>query len=275
MIRWSSAAMGLLIALGSGHAHALEPESEAAPARVLVLPVQLQGELPPSTATELRSVIADNLVDDGLEVVTEGEGVCEDDACRKKTAEAAGARWLVGTTVVADEDEFTVTITVFSGPTGESMAPFENACSICGLVEVRDMTRLEATDARAEILRQESALTAVPTLVPEPVTTAPPPPPPIKMTPAGWALIGAGAASTIGGVVLLALHKQDAGCLDNPRGGECVPLRFTTAPAGAGVLGAGVLALTSGVVMVVLGRRKRAKRDERLAVSPGGLTLRF
>ncbi len=270
MIRWSSAAMGLLLALGPDAAQAIEPEPE--PARVLVLPVQLQGELPPSTAAELRTVIADNLVDDGLEVVTEGDDACDDDACRQKAAQSAGARWLVGTTVVADEDEFTVTVTVFSGSSGESKVPFENACSICGLVEVRDMTRLEAIDARAEILREESAMAAVTPVAPEPTTTVAPPPPPIKMIPAGWALIGAGAASTIGGVVLLALHKQSAGCLDNPRGGECVPLRFTTAPAGAGVLGAGVLALTSGVVMVVLGRRKRAQR---LAASPGGLTIRF
>ena len=84
------------------------------------------------------------------------------------------------------------------------------------------------------------------------------------------------ATATIGGAVLLGLHHRSAGCLENPRGGECVPVRFTTAPAGGAVLGAGVLVVTAGVVMVVLGRRaERRGAPSRVSLRPGGVALRF
>jgi hypothetical protein len=94
------------------------------------------------------------------------------------------------------------------------------------------------------------------------------------LVPAGWALGGAGAAATIGGVVLLALHRRSAGCLDNPRGGDCVPLRYTTAIPGAAVLGVGVAAVVGGVVMVVLGRRAEREQAAAVAVRPYGAGLR-
>jgi hypothetical protein len=97
-----------------------------------------------------------------------------------------------------------------------------------------------------------------------------------RLVPAGWGLVGAGAAATVGGVVLLALHHQDAGCMTNPRGGDCVPLRYTTAVPGGAVLGAGVAAIVGGVVMVVLGRRaeQRQVAGGKVAVRPYGAGLR-
>ncbi|MEX1368870.1 MAG: hypothetical protein AB1Z98_37425, partial [Nannocystaceae bacterium] len=263
-----------------GRAMAIEPAAEAEPeiTRVLVMAPRLSGELPSDTAVQLRTIVADNLAEDGLEVVSQGEATCEDPGCVSQAASTAGAGYVVGTEVIGDEDEFTVTVTLYAGGTGEALAPFEDGCSICGFVEVRDMVRLRALDARAEVVRRravEAAAVVVESV--EPVAgPAESTRPRSKLGPSGWALIGAGSAATLGGVVLLALHQRSAGCLDNPRGGECVPVRFTTAAPGGAVLGGGVLTAAAGVLMVVLGRRADARgRQARLGVAAGGLSLRF
>lgn len=250
-------------------------EAERGPVRVLVLPARVSGGLPPDTAAEVRTIVATELEADGIEVLPQDASPAEcDEACRSAAARAAGAEFVAQAQVVGDEDEFTVTVTLF-GADGRELAPFADECSICGLVEVRDMARLVTLDARTEVLRRRrAAATPEPVVTPtiEHVTT-PPVIPRSSLVPAGWALGGAGAAATIGGVVLLALHQRSAGCLDNPRGGECVPVRYTTAIPGAVVLGVGVAAVVGGVVMVVLGRRaERRKADA--AVQPHGLGVR-
>jgi len=249
--------------------------TKAVPLRVLVLPARVSGGLPPNTGAEIRTIVATELGTEGITVLPADASPVEcDDACRGAAARAAGADFVVQGQVVGDEDEFTVTVTLY-GADGAALAPFEGECSICGLVEVRDMARLATLDARTEVLRRRTAAE------PEPVVTGAIAPvvrpmiPRSPLVPAGWGLVGAGAAGTIGGVVLLALHHRDAGCLDNPRGGECVPVRYTTAIPGAVVLGVGVAAVVGGVVMVVLGRKaERRQAESAVAVRPHGLGLR-
>lgn len=252
-------------------------EAGDAPARVLVLPALVSGGLPPSTGAEIRTIVSDELAAEGIAVLPADASPAQcDAACRSAAAQAAGANFVAQAQVVGDEDEFTVTVTLY-GADGQEIAPFANECSICGLVEVRDMARLVTLDARTEVLRRRRAgsepAPVVSTGPIEPV--ARPVIPRSPLVPAGWGLGGAGAAATIGGVVLLALHHRSAGCLDNPRGGECVPVRYTTAIPGAVVLGVGVAAVVGGVVMVVLGRRAERRRAEgAVAVRPHGLGAR-
>lgn len=248
----------------------------AAAARVLVLPALVSGGLPPDTGAEMRTIVADELVADGITVLPEGASSAQcDAACRSAAATASGADFVAQAEVVGDEDEFTVTVTLY-GVDGQPLAPFVGECSICGLVEVRDMARLATLDARTEVLRRRRAATASEPVVEGSIAPAVPPViPRSPLVPAGWGLVGAGSAATIGGVVLLSLHHRSAGCLDNPRGGECVPVRYTTAIPGAVVLGVGVAAVVGGVVMVVLGRRAERRQAERaVAVRPHGLGLR-
>lgn len=276
------------VAMAEARVAAVEPASATEDAtstatKVLVLPVELSGELPPDTATEVGTLVTDNLVDDGIEVLAADGSVpatgC-DDACRRAAAERAGADFLVQARVEGGDDEYAVTVTLFAGDTGRALAPFGDECSICGFVEVRDMARLRALDARAEVLRRRREAT----IASEPAGEVEAAPvvdrqlaPRSKLVPAGFGLLGAGSAATVGGVVLLVLHQRSAGCLENPRGGDCVPLRYTTAPAGAALLGTGAAVLVGGVIMVVLGRRadKRALAGQRTAVRPHGLGLRF
>lgn len=269
-------------AVATGRAAQEVEEAQAVgPVTVVVLPPLLTGELPPDTASEVATLVADNLVDEGVTVVpVDGmEAEACDEACRREAAARAGARFAMRAEVVGGEEEYAVTVTLYAGDTGEALTSFGDDCSICGFVEVRDMVRLRSIDARAEVLRRrrEAAVAEQASEPVEPVPVERPVVPRSKLVPAGWGLVGAGAVASLGGVVLLALHHQDAGCLDNPRGGDCVPVRYTTAPAGAAVLGAGVAVVVGGVVMVVLGRRadRRAAAGERVVVRPHGLGVRF
>lgn len=254
-----------------------EPGDASAPTRVVVLPARVAGGLPPSTAVEVQTLVLDELVADELTVLRAEASPSECDvACRSAAARAAQADYVAQAEVEGDEDEFEVAVVLY-GADGQPLAPFESACSICGLVEVRDMVRLATLDARTEVLRRRRA--DAPASDVGAVEPTPPAAPPViarsRLVPAGWGLGGAGAVATIGGAVLLGLHHRSAGCLDNPRGGDCVPLRYTTAIPGAVVLGTGVVAVVSGVVMVVLGRRAERRQVERaLAVRPAGLGLR-
>ncbi|MEM7157845.1 MAG: hypothetical protein AAF799_33705 [Myxococcota bacterium] len=245
---------------------------------VVVLPVRLSGELPPGTDAEVRGLLETNLAQEGLELTDADAGVAAecDAACRSATAGRLSAAFLVQADVVGSEDEYSVTVTLFDGTTGQPLAPFEAECSICGFVEVRDMVRLRAMDARAEIVRRAREMeTTTEVKPPPPVTDEPRPRSPLLS--AGWALVGAGAGATLGGVVLMSMHKQSAGCATNPRGGECVPLRYTTLPAGAALLGAGVAVTVAGVIMVLRGRRKSARPPSQARVRShgAGLALRF
>ena len=245
-------------------------ESSSRSTTVVLIPVRLSGELPPGTDAEVRALLRTNLAEEGLEL-TDADGSVAADcdaACRSAAATASSAAFVVQAHIEGSEDEFTVTVTLFDGKTGDAVAPFEAECSICGFVEVRDMVRLRAMDARAEIVRRARAMEGPTEVVPPPpVTDEPAPRSPLLS--AGWALVGAGTGGALGGIVLMSMHKQSAGCATNPRGGDCVPLRYTTLPAGAALLGAGAAVLVAGVVMVVRGRQARVQPRG------AGLALRF
>lgn len=258
-------------------------EAEAEPRRVAVLPVAIQGELPASAIEQMRSIIIDNLSADGVEVVEATavddalapDSACEDTECLTRVAEQLGADYLLTARIEGDEDEFSVTVGLVDGSTGEPLVPFEGECSICGFVEVRDLVRMRTLDARAEVIRRAQEEAARPSAESAPAPAVDRPATRSPLIPAGWGLVGAGAAAVVGGVVLLALHRRSAGCLDNPRGGDCVPVRYTTAPAGGGVLAGGVLAAAGGVVMVVLGRRAEQPPRSQVSIGPRGVAWRL
>ena len=91
---------------------------------------------------------------------------------------------------------------------------------------------------------------------------------------AGWGLVGGGVASTIGGVVMLALQGSGAGCPEDPRGGPCIPLVYRTVVPGAVTTGVGVALIGAGVGLVIAGKRRDARRAS-ARVTPGaaGVTI--
>jgi len=273
-----------------------DAEATVGLSRVLVLPVRLDGELPPGTDNEVRSVLRANLVEATIELLPDEPPPLATDcdtACRQDAAKARDADYLVQSEISGDEDEFNVTVTLFDGATGEVILPFTDACSICGFVEVRDMVRLRTLDARAEIVRRRRAAVAAAAMppapecpVPEPVVevvevpkscpAVAPAPPRSPWISVGWGLVGAGVATAAGGAVIIGLDEREAGCQDDPRGGECIPLRYTTIVPGAATIGVGVATALGGVLAVVLGRRaQRRKAEASVAIGPKGASVSF
>ncbi len=269
-MKWVCLLLGLLVGGWSTVGRTAEPEPEL---RLEVLPVALDGELPPDIASDVRSLIIEGLGDDGGAAITHGDVSCEDDECRRSQAQASSAHYVVGAEVSGDEDEYTVSLTLFSGTTGEALQPFVQSCSICGLIEVRDMARRGVLDVRAEIARRRALAESPPpasSLRTEGASDRP------RLARAGWVLAGAGGATTLGGIAVLALHRRSAGCQADPRGGDCVPLRYTTVRPGVAVLGVGVVTLAGAVTMIVLGRRGSGRtRHRRVSARPGGVMLKF
>ncbi|MEM6995075.1 MAG: hypothetical protein AAF721_31465 [Myxococcota bacterium] len=263
------AALGCATVATSGDAAArLRAPPREVETRVAFLPERLVGELPPSAGADVRSALRELIDGEGVSVVpddpleTDAAGEC-DAPCRREFARSASATFLLRAEVVSDEDEFSVTLTLFDGSTGEPVATFADECSVCGFVEVQRMVRLRGLDARVEIGKRQTAPTPEPGPEPAPPAPVTLPAPRPWMPATGWALIGSGAAATIGGVILASLHHQSAGCRPNPRGGECIPLRYTTAVPGVALLGAGVATAAVGTILVVLARRAAKKRRGR------------
>ena len=257
----------LMLPEGSAAARLHGTPSEA-DTRVVFLPERLVGELPPSAGADVRSALRELIEGEGVTVLPDGtqQPVASPDCdapCRREVAEGNGADFLLLAEVVANEDEFSVTLTLFEGATGERVATFADECSVCGLVEVQRMVRLRGLDARVEIGKRSIVPRSEPEPEPEPVVVVEPPPPRSWMPATGWALIGAGASATIGGVVLAALHHHSAGCRPNPRGGDCIPLRYTTAVPGVALLSTGVATAAVGAILVALARRAAKKRRGR------------
>ena len=207
--------------------------------------------------------------------------------CRSELGKTLEAQYVVAISV--DEpakQDFRVRTSVVDVAAQTELASYDEMCSICSETDLKRLVREQTLDARL-VLQHE--------LNPEDFGEAPRPETVVvekpgetrvevrwhersKLIPAGWGLVGAGAAATVGGAVLLGIAGADAGCPIDPRVGHCVPLVYDTLVPGAIVGSVGVALAATGVGLVVAGRKKDRGARERIeadvAVGPGSLTLR-
>jgi hypothetical protein len=177
--------------------------------------------------------------------------------------------------------DYAIKVEVYEVGKAEVVATFEDACTICSEADLGRIVRERALDAREALMRAvdpPAVVEPVPTDVPPPVVTAPTKTETkvvkaSKLTLAGWGLVGAGAAGTIGGVVLLALQGSEAGCPADPRGGQCIPLVYRTIVPGAALATVGVAMLGTGIALVVVGKRKDDRAAKNVAIVPTGTGL--
>lgn len=273
---------------------ALAPAELPDPEFVAVLPIEGAGMSEARSDMVLQTVRAqlesDKLMLLRSEHVDEavrgrGPACTAETTCRSTLADDLRARFLIR--VVVDEpkaSDFEVRVEVHEPAKDTVVATFEEACTICSEADLKRIVQERSLDARLALERhlapppeeeRPSEVAPVEAVIAQPqpveVRTAKPSP----MTLAGWSLVGAGVAATVGGVVLLSLQGRDAGCPEDPRGGACLPLVYDTVLPGSLTLAAGVVMAATGVGLVFASRKRDAKRaaTARLTPTPGGLLV--
>jgi len=261
------------------------------PIVVVVLPTEAAG-LPTDRRALVFDTIASRITSDqvgeGRVVVAERQAVTKAMAgmpadcgavatCRDVVAERTGARFIVRASVTEPKpSDYAIRVELYEAGKADPIASFEDACTICSEADLGRIVRERALDAREALLRTlepPKEVVPEPKIVAEPKTMQQPVRTEVvrasKLTLAGWGLTGGGIAATVGGVVLLALQGSKAGCPEDPRGGQCIPLVYRTVVPGAVATSIGVALLGTGVALVVIGKRRDDKRAS-IAIVPSG-----
>lgn len=253
------------------------PAPDEPPVTVVVLPPDTAG-LPADRRALVHDTVLARLPDERVRVVPRARvtiamaGRAPDCAaspsCRAEVAEAGGARFVVHAAVTEPKSsDYAVRVQLFEVGTDDAIASFDDACTICSEADLERIVRERTLDVREALLRHLAPVevTEPPAPIPPPVASAPSPvrTEVVRASPlgaAGWGVVGGGVASTIGGVVMLALQGSGAGCPKDPRGGPCIPLVYRTVVPGAVTTGVGVALLGAGVALVIAGKRRDARR---------------
>jgi TolB-like protein len=128
-------------------------------ARAAILPLEVQGELSEADRESLTSELVEGLRRGDFEVVTpqevsaassEGEA-CQDASCVQKVARATQATQVVRATVVVEDRDYHVSVQLFDGATGRSLAVTEEGCEICGINDAGDLVAAAAATLRTKL----------------------------------------------------------------------------------------------------------------------------
>lgn len=122
----------------------------AAEPRAGVLPLDVQGKLPPNGGAALSTEIEEGLRSTGATVVTTGElakvagtglATCRDEACLQGVAGKATAQWLVRPSVQMQESDYVIGLELVDGATGKVVHQASQTCELCGLTEAQAVAR--------------------------------------------------------------------------------------------------------------------------------------
>lgn len=305
------AALALVGLIGPQAQAAAFSDTSFAPCRVAVLPFEVdirgRAEHPADADTRARAAVVETFDDRGsIEVVDHApidppqRATCTEEPCQRRLAQSLDVDFVVAPYLELGEGEFSVTLALVPRNPARPLVRFRRDCMICSSAELVGTVGAAATDAMVEVLRRR-ALVLAPTPVPprappsaprvsEPSSAPHAPARPSRLTMAGLAVGGAGVATTLGGIVLLALDGHNAGCRDASQIPElgsdyagCLTLTHSTARSGGALLGAGLVLASAGVTMFVMGRRARTRTRPRprpkASFAPslrrGGVRLRF
>ncbi len=144
--------------------------AQAAPGRVVTLPVEVDGHLGAQWQRELQGGIAEGLSRGAFEVVT-SEVACADAPCRSRAAAEHSARFVVRTRVTVDDRNYGVAISLLDPSSSETVAQANEVCELCGMQEVREMVADQAAALRTKLdgLATQPPVVVVESIPPEAV----------------------------------------------------------------------------------------------------------
>lgn len=160
-MRWPT-----LTATVTATALAITPAWAAAEPRAGVLPLEVEGKLPPKGAATLSTEIEEGLRSAGATVVPTAElsraagtglSTCRDAACLEGVATKAGVTHLVRPSVRMEESDYVIAIEVIDGATGEVVHQANQTCELCGLSEAQATARALAASLQEKLVAAEPA----------------------------------------------------------------------------------------------------------------------
>lgn len=138
----------------------------AAEPRAGVLPLDVEGKLPPKGAAALSTEIEEGLRTAGVTVVPTAElaqvagtglASCRDEACLQGVATKATAAYLVRPSVRMEESDYLIAIELVDGATGKVVHMASQTCELCGLTEAQAVARTLAASLQERLVGPEDA----------------------------------------------------------------------------------------------------------------------
>jgi hypothetical protein len=139
-----------LTAIVTATALSLTPAWAAAEPRAGVLPLDVEGQLPPNGGAAISAEIDAGLHEAGATVVSTAElstasgaalSSCRDAACLKDVAGKASVQQLVRVSVKMEESDYVIALELVDGATGQVVHQASETCELCGLTEAQAKAR--------------------------------------------------------------------------------------------------------------------------------------
>ncbi|MBV1860040.1 MAG: PEGA domain-containing protein [Nannocystaceae bacterium] len=142
---------------------AATPVPAAAPgegiATVAVLPVQVEGELSPADRESLTDELVSGLQRGAFGVVGPAEVLsaspkvegCAKPKCLASAASDTGATHVLRARVTVADRDYTVSVELYDGRTGESLAKTDESCEICGITDAGNLMESAAATLRTKL----------------------------------------------------------------------------------------------------------------------------
>jgi hypothetical protein len=161
---WGSLGFGLIA--GEARAAPAEVASGAAAETIVVLPLAIEGELPPTWRDQLQSRVIEGMARGRRPVLALDTRVkCGDAKCIRAIGGDRGARWVMRARVTVRDRDFDVALELFDARDGASVTKSTGTCEVCAIAEVGDMladqagvldNKLDALTHAPPVIRFES-----------------------------------------------------------------------------------------------------------------------
>lgn len=134
----ATASSPLRIAIAAALVLATTPASAAPPerARIAVLPLVVDGELPTDVRAKLDDRMRGGLDGNDREIIDAAKERCTTDNCWKQQAKRLGARHFVEARVTVRDRDYEIAAELVDGRTGKVVATTQTRCEICGFTEL-------------------------------------------------------------------------------------------------------------------------------------------
>jgi hypothetical protein len=140
--------------------HAAPPDEsgeQGGGAKVAILPLVVEGELPDSDRATLTEQLVGGLQRGAFAVATPaeveaiGEGKCSKPNCMTKVADKTGATHVVRAIVTVSDRDYTVRVELYDGSDGTTIISSSDGCEICGVADVGGLIETQAATLRTKL----------------------------------------------------------------------------------------------------------------------------